>query len=54
MLANSRRLLRTAPMYVTNPGTESTSLNLIMKADCSGAGPTGTLRVRSIAMRVVG
>lgn len=53
LLANGRRILRPPPIAITNPGTETVSFDLFAYADCSGAGPSGTLRVYGASIRAV-
>lgn len=52
-LSAARRLLRTVPITITTPGTETVSLQLNFAADCSGSAPSGTIRVRSMVLRVL-
>lgn len=45
LLANGRRILRPPPIAITNPGTETISFDIFAYGDCSGAGPSGTMRI---------
>lgn len=51
-LTAARRLLRTPPITITNPGTETVNFYINMLADCSGT-PTGTVRIRSMTLRAI-
>ena len=52
-LPSVRRLLRTPPITLTTPGTETVNMFMQMSADCSGSAPSGTVRIRSMVLRAL-
>lgn len=51
VLANSRRIIETPAYTVVTPGTDTMTAWIDGYCDCSGAGPSGTVRVRSLLLQ---